>query len=283
MAKPILSIITVNLNNSNGLQNTIHSVISQGFAEFEYIIIDGGSTDGSREIIKRYSDYVAYWCSEDDEGIYHAMNKGILKASGDYLQFLNSGDVLTNPEILSLIFSHPRTADIVYGDIDYVYPGGLRKRYYSLREHQLTMANFFEKTIAHPAAFIKRALFAAGLFDVKLRIVADNKFFYERVIFQNCSVQCLDMVIADFDTSGISSQKENWVKTNEERSMVIKQLLPPRILKDYDMMLMMLHSPLLKFMPILNRSTGFQKLVSRVVGIMVWVYSIIRFRKPPHF
>ncbi len=88
-----LSIITVNLNNKDGLQKTIDSVISQTFKDFEWIVIDGGSTDGSKELIEKYSDYISYWVSEPDKGIYNAMNKGIKVAKGDYLEFLNSGDI----------------------------------------------------------------------------------------------------------------------------------------------------------------------------------------------
>ena len=86
-----LSIITVNLNNRDGLQRTIDSVVSQTFTDYEWIVIDGGSTDGSRELIGQHQDRFAYWCSEPDKGIYNAMNKGIAHAKGEWLQFLNSG------------------------------------------------------------------------------------------------------------------------------------------------------------------------------------------------
>lgn len=89
-----LSIITVNLNNKDGLQKTIESVISQTCKDFEWIIIDGGSVDGSKDIIEKYSKEIDYWVSESDQGIYHAMNKGILRSHGEYLLFLNSGDYL---------------------------------------------------------------------------------------------------------------------------------------------------------------------------------------------
>ena len=87
-----LSIITINYNNREGLRKTIESVVNQTYRNFEYIIIDGGSTDGSVEVVKEYADRISYWVSEPDNGIYNAMNKGVLAANGKYIQFLNSGD-----------------------------------------------------------------------------------------------------------------------------------------------------------------------------------------------
>src|SRR5215213_3812369 len=97
---PQFSIISINLNNAEGLQKTFDSVFNQTFTDFEYIIIDGGSSDGSEEIIKENADKFSYWVSEKDDGIYDAMNKGIAKATGDYLLFLNSGDHLLDSSIL---------------------------------------------------------------------------------------------------------------------------------------------------------------------------------------
>lgn len=96
-----VSIITVNFNNAVGLERTIESVVRQPKELYEYIIIDGGSTDGSVEIIKKYEQYVTYWTSEKDNGIYDAMNKGIKEASGDFCNFLNSGDCYHDARVLS--------------------------------------------------------------------------------------------------------------------------------------------------------------------------------------
>ncbi|MFT4805390.1 MAG: glycosyltransferase involved in cell wall biosynthesis, partial [Psychroserpens sp.] len=98
-----LSIITINFNNAVGLKKTIESVVNQTSNDFEYIVIDGGSNDGSVDVIKEYEAKVSYWVSEVDKGIYHAMNKGILLAKGDYLEFLNSGDILVNETVIQKI------------------------------------------------------------------------------------------------------------------------------------------------------------------------------------
>lgn len=94
-----ISIITINYNNASGLEKTIRSVVEQTYNEYEYIIIDGASSDKSKEVIQEYQRYIDFWCSEKDSGIYNAMNKGIQKASGEYLLFLNSGDVLNNSAV----------------------------------------------------------------------------------------------------------------------------------------------------------------------------------------
>lgn len=110
-----LSIITVNLNNLEGLKKTYDSVVCQTFTDYEWLVIDGGSTDGSREFIEQHQDKFAYWCSEPDKGIYNAMNKGIVRAKGEYLNFMNSGDCFACEETVAEVFGKNRTADILYG------------------------------------------------------------------------------------------------------------------------------------------------------------------------
>ena len=109
------SIITVNYNNKNGLEMTIKSVLGQTCKDFEYIIIDGGSTDGSVEVIKKYASRIDYWVSEPDKGVYNAMNKGIRKATGDYLNFMNSGDAYHSTSALEIIAGLHSDDDIIIG------------------------------------------------------------------------------------------------------------------------------------------------------------------------
>ena len=98
-----LSIITINLNKREGLKKTMQSVFEQSFKDFEYIVIDGGSTDGSKELLQSYSSKITYWVSEKDNGIYHAMNKGAAKSTGNYLLFLNAADVLTDKKVIEKV------------------------------------------------------------------------------------------------------------------------------------------------------------------------------------
>ena len=114
------SIITINLNNKAGLTKTIESVILQTYTDFEYIVIDGDSMDGSKAVIQQYQDKIDYWVSEPDTGIYQAMNKGIKVAQGEFLLFLNSGDCLVSDKILEAVAESimvPFRADIYSGDL----------------------------------------------------------------------------------------------------------------------------------------------------------------------
>src|SRR5690606_22317295 len=109
-----LSIVTINLNNLVGLQKTMQSVFNQTFTDYEYIVIDGGSTDGSKEYIEKHTNKLVYWVSEKDGGVYEAMNKGIIKATGEYCNFLNSGDYFWNNSVLEKSLVH-NEVDIFYG------------------------------------------------------------------------------------------------------------------------------------------------------------------------
>src|SRR5690348_5936351 len=113
---PRLSLITINLNDLQGLRKTLDSIFTQTFTDYEYIIIDGGSTDGSLEEIKKSQDKLVYWTSEKDEGIYNAMNKGIVKAKGEYTLFMNSGDYLYSEDTLNKVFENANNEDLIYGD-----------------------------------------------------------------------------------------------------------------------------------------------------------------------
>lgn len=231
---PKLSIITVNLNNVNGLRKTIESVVNQTYIDKEYIIIDGGSSDGSLTILNEYADKIAYWVSEPDMGIYSAMNKGILQAKGEYLEFLNSGDWLEEETILSKVFETPRVADIIYGHLNVVTERKSKIRR-ALNENQISLIFFFNTTIAHPSTFIARKLFNDHLYDESFIIAADKKFFVEKIIFQNCTLQQIDDIIVNFNTDGISRRPESQAQLKEENDRIFAQVLPPRILKDYEL------------------------------------------------
>ena len=215
-----LSIITVNLNNKNGLQKTIDSVVSQTFKDFEWIVIDGGSIDGSRELIEQYADHFAYWVSEPDKGVYNAMNKGIRVAKGEYLQFLNSGDWLWNETALERCFSHGFTADIAYADLYIFRENGFEERCYS--DH-LSLRFFYKTTVCHNSTFIKRLPLANELYDESLKIVSDWKFFLIQFI-NNKSFEHINEFVIAFDKSGMSSVYKELYK--QERSEVVERILP---------------------------------------------------------
>lgn len=218
-----LSVITVNYNNKAGLQRTIDSVVCQTWRDFEWIVIDGGSTDGSKELLEQYQQHFAYWCSEPDGGVYNAMNKGIARAKGDYLLFLNSGDALYDENVLQTIDDIHSSADIITGQAIRMDTNELLRQY----DKNLLMQLYLD-TLNHQATFIKRELFKDTCYDESLKIVSDWKFWLEAILWKRASVDVVDIIVTKQDMTGISSDQK---KEYEERECVLQQLMP-NVLKD---------------------------------------------------
>lgn len=245
-----LSIITINYNNASGLKKTMESVLSQTSCEFEYVVIDGNSTDGSIELIRRFDLFHLHskkdrgerqftWISESDNGIYHAMNKGIKIAKGEYLQFLNSGDIFTSPDVtermLSYLTSTTREsfgANILYGNMLKQLPTRiLRDRGFEGR--MPTLLDFYTGTLNHSPAYIRRSLFDTyGLYDETLRIVSDWKWYLQVLVMNNVQVDYIDIDVSIFDMNGISNA--NLELEKQERGQVLSDILPISILTDYE-------------------------------------------------
>lgn len=222
------SIITINYNNQEGLRKTIESVVNQTYTDFEYIVIDGGSTDGSVEVIKQYANEIGYWISEPDKGIYNAMNKGITKAHGDYLSFMNSGDCFHNTHILENI-AKLCTADIIVGRVANKSLDG-QKTSHSMKIRNVSMFLFFHTALPHQGCFIKRSLFSHHLYDESLKIVSDWKFLMECAVFQDCETILTDVIVADCEYRGASNDIQ---KLQEEKDKVLTNIIPAGMQKDY--------------------------------------------------
>ena len=218
-----LSIITVNLDDKSGLSRTVESVKSQNFQDFEFIIIDGGSKDESLEVIKENETLIDYWVSEKDSGIYNAMNKGINKASGKYILFLNSGDYLLSKDALSIDFK-TITQDIVYGYLTHNKNNVLNTSAY---KDNIDLGFFFKSTLPHGSTFIKRELFLNyGLYKTDYIIVSDWIFFLERIVIDSCSTLNLNKAISVFTLGGISTKPENKNLVTQERDRYLNTILP---------------------------------------------------------
>lgn len=223
-----ISIITVNYNHKNGLENTIKSVVSQTCDSFEFIIIDGGSVDGSVDVIKKYAAKIDFWVSEKDKGIYHAMNKGIEHAKGEFCLFLNSGDILHDNNVLNYICQHHLLdRDVVIGAIQRVPSGYIKK--VEIREPYVLADFWLENPIPHQSTFIRRILFNECRYDESLKIASDLKFFVQVMIFKRCSYKSIDCIVSDFEEGGLSSQKS----AHDECRSIFKDLLPEYIYDDY--------------------------------------------------
>lgn len=228
-----LSIITINYNNAVGIEATIKSVITQSYRDFEYIVIDGGSSDGSRKIIEEYTEKIDYWVSEPDKGIYNAMNKGILRAKGEYLLFINSGDTLHDDEVLEKVFINNLNQDLVYGDLYRIFPDG--KTDIAVMPDHVDINHMFTATLCHPVTFIKRDLFQKyGLYREDLEIVSDWAFFFKLIVFGRVSQIHLPITIASFRMDGMSSSPENQDIITFETQKVIRESFSYELLNIYE-------------------------------------------------
>ncbi len=200
-----LSIITINYNNKVGLQKTIESVIAQTSKEFEFIIIDGNSNDGSKDIIAQYQSNFTYAISEPDTGIYNAMNKGIAKSNGEYLLFLNSGDWLNNNQVIASIKNHLNDTDVISGDMNI-----FQENNWNLHRSQdtITIDYFLRISLYHQATFVKKELFSkSGLYDDNFKLAGDYEFFIRTLLKQDATYKHIPFLISNFLTDGISNDK----------------------------------------------------------------------------
>ena len=277
-----LSIITINRNNAAGLRKTIESVLAQTSKNFEYIIVDGaapqppqGGAMSDTEVLQRFikdinatangftnctwksanGEIAGGFYSENDSGIYNAMNKGIRMAKGEYLHFLNSGDWLVDEFVVEKMLEEVRSnefgvrsnelgvrseelgnetmpIDILVGNKITVRPDG-KVRYGRNDTSPVTALTFYRGTIEHTSAYIRRALFdVVGMYDESLRIVSDYKWYFEAVMQHNVRVKFVDIYVSYFDNTGISST--NLALDKQERRQVLEALLPTPVLADYD-------------------------------------------------
>ena len=235
----ILTIITINRNNAAGLEKTMQSVLSQTGKDFEYVVVDGASTDESVAIIERlapdFGDHLK-WISEPDEGIYNAMNKGIRMATGEYIQVLNSGDSLVSSEVVDRMYAaleKEGRPSILYGNMLKDFPDGRVHRDTSFAGEEITLLGMYIGTLNHSPAYIRRSLFDKyGPYDESLKISSDWKWYLQAIVFGEEKPVYADIDVTLFDMTGIS--ETNAGLTKAERAQVLKELVPSNVLADYD-------------------------------------------------
>ena len=224
------SIITVNYNNCEGLRRTIESVINQTFRDFEFIVIDGGSSDGSVDILKAYNESITYWMSEPDGGIYQGMNKGIAHATGHYLNFMNSGDCFYDSYSLEQVDSYASDADIITGR-DYHYNEEKKAGHASVQPSRLSMITFFNATLDHQSTFIRRSLFEGSPYREDYRMVSDWIFFTQKIVSEGKRVQLIPLIVCRREEGGISEQQ--YERNRTEINRWLHEYLPKGIYDDY--------------------------------------------------
>jgi len=213
-----ISIITINYNNIQGLVKTVEGVMNQTFKDYEYIIIDGGSNDGALDYLKSIDTKIDYWVSEPDKGIFSAMNKGIEKATGEYLLFLNSGDCLNGKGVLNNFINHQDfKGDIIYGDLKFAKSG-------MKFSNHLTPFFFIMSSLPHQATLFKKEVFdQMGLYDETLKISSDRGFYIKCFLSNQFQFQHIPLELTFFDQSGISRNPEQRALKTEEDHKIFKK------------------------------------------------------------
>lgn len=220
-----ISIITICLNNLEELRRTIDSVLGQTYEDYEFIVIDGGSTDGCRELIEATSR-IDQWVSEPDSGIYNAMNKGVRMAHGDYFLFLNSGDTLYDRDVLRRVVPSLQGGDFYVGH-SMLYENGE----FTLRKTPLQMSVkfLFETSIMHQSTFIRGDLLRQKPYNEQYKVVSDWEYFFYEWMFNGRSYEPLDVVVSVFYLGGISNNAATLALNDRERQEVIDALIPKRL------------------------------------------------------
>ncbi|NOU38458.1 MAG: glycosyltransferase [Ferruginibacter sp.] len=218
-----LSIITVNLNNKKGLEKTFDSIFKQTFQDFEYLVIDGGSTDGSLELIKSFSTKINFWMSEKDSGVYNAMNKGIKNATGEYINFMNSGDCFYEDTTIEKAVTHfNQDIAVLCGDTK-----SYKKELFVANlfaPKAISFGYFFKGGLYHQSAFIKKDLFYKCFFyNENYKICSDWELFIYALCLKNETYQKLNIFICKYDLGGISADSKFIELHQQERRQVLNK------------------------------------------------------------
>lgn len=249
-----LSIITINRNNAAGLEKTLKSVSSQTCKDFEHIIVDGASTDNSVDVIKKYetslstlkTSHSIKWISEPDKGIYNAMNKGIKMASGDYVQILNSGDILASDDVVARmrieLMTENNAADeplpILYGNMIKDFGNGKLKKDACGNDSYTpeSFLYFYNGTLNHGSAFIRRDLFEKyGYYNEEMKICSDWEWFVRVIALGNERVCYTNIDVTVFDMFGVSESDGKYRELiRKERREYLESVTLPSVLRDYD-------------------------------------------------
>lgn len=271
---PMLSIITVNYNNNLGLIKTLESIKKQSFSDYEHIIIDAGSTDGSKETIMAYektTSHLSYWCSQPDKGIYDGMNKGIKLAKGNYLCFLNSGDCFIDNILSQIPFdgtqylygdskiiksdkkivlkTHPEIPDLVYLSNDYLH---------------------------HQSSFFHRSLFEHRQYDINYKIIADWIHTFQCIIIDRCTYRYLPFIIAECDGHGISTNRK---QREEERTRWFKSYFPPVLSKGLIDCSALEGSTFRDILPLIKNTGKFKQRIKKVILFLYRINAFFSKRK----
>lgn len=223
-----ISVITVNYNDQDGLQRTLESVRKQTCHDFELLVMDGGSTDGSQDVIEQYLDVITYHESAKDGGPFFGMNKGIERVQGDYCIFMNSGDSFYDEHVLEKFVAEPRDKD-VYTGVAAEHLGTELYQWNPPYAIDISLKFFYRGALSHQSSFIRTSWLKQHPYDTKYRIVSDWKFFLECLVICHASYEPLPFFVSHYMDGGISRDA---VKAFAERDLVLQELFLESQLKD---------------------------------------------------
>jgi glycosyltransferase involved in cell wall biosynthesis len=215
--KPKITIIIATYNSEKTLEQTLASVAGQIYSNIELIVIDGGSTDLTVDIIRKYENIISYWETEPDEGVYDAFNKGVKHATGEYVQFLGSDDCLCEATTIEYVVANLSDEIDVLSATVWLVDEKTNLQYLLNNSHAVDKKSFDGRMIPHPGMFVKRELLLKHPFDISYQIAADYLFFLE-CYFENARFAFIDKPVVFFSSCGISSTNE--VKLNEENEKI---------------------------------------------------------------
>jgi cellulose synthase/poly-beta-1,6-N-acetylglucosamine synthase-like glycosyltransferase len=218
--KPLISIITVSYNAIISIEETLKSIIGQTYDNFEYIIIDGGSTDGTKEILEKYREYFSYYVSEPDQGIYHAMNKGVLKATGQFIYFIGADDTLIGDSVLNTVSKFLLDEDKVY------YGNVIFSKRNIIYDGKFNSIKLVTRNISHQSIFYPAGVFKEFRFNPKYRIFADYDLNLKLFGNSSFTFKYLPITIAIFNDEGASGTNTQDVNFEKDRLCVIKNNFP---------------------------------------------------------
>lgn len=242
-----LSIVTINFNNAEGLRRTLASVATQTYRNIEHVIVDAASDDDSVDIIQEYAanaNYPVLWSSKEDKGVYNGMNIGIRRATGDYIQILNSGDVLAAPDVTERMISelvslNEDSVAILYGNMLKSYDGKTIIHRDTCGSGMYTPESFlyfYNGTLNHDCAYIRRDLFDKyGLYNEEMKICSDWEWYVKAIVLGGEKPVYTDIDVTIFDMNGMSeSHGKNVELIKKERREYLEKILPASVLHDYD-------------------------------------------------
>ena len=229
-----VTVVTVTYNAEDYLENTILSIINQSYQNIEYIVVDGSSTDGTLDIVKKYGDEIDTWISEEDSGIYDAMNKAIDLANGEWIIFMNAGDSFYNDDVIQDVFEGvPEDVELVYGHHAWKHKGRISTIYTRPLDVMWQHISF-----SHQSLFSRTSLMKKKKFDLSYKIVSDYEFYFSQYMQGRCFFNS-DVIISAVSGGGLSDV--SFVRRTYERWTVVKKYKKGLVVHKYYFKLLYRH------------------------------------------